>query len=601
MKAITPQQRGDRERARVFDHDLVRALRPLRVRLFLAQGLSWLIWAAFAISVFFATVFLLSRFVPIVDRVMILAAGSVMILVISLALGVLSRPGLWKAAEAADSLGLDQRVVTALEAEEGSGKGEAGSGLLALQYRDALEKLRSLDPTQYRIRVSRPLARLGQRALALALLATVLAYMPNPLDDIALQRRLDRDGLERASTAIEELIEEIGGQELAEAVPLEEDPDELGLAEELRAALESLAADVSESANLTEAAAEVTSALEAVQGQERGAAGAAADLARLAQALSGKGAADPLAKALAEAGDGANPQGSEEVQKQVEDALNSLAQALSQMSSEDLAQLAGELQTVANDTAAAELKEQLRQLASQLAQAAASGSASSQPPGTSDGLLADVAQSLQGGGELAQLLSGMVEAAGALGQLSQASAGLTELANTIGQAAAQVAGMPAIGANGNGDGSGSGNGSSGADSGTGTGSGSGDGSGQGAGSGSSDGAGAGSGTGAGSGGAGSGAGGSGAGTGSANTIFDPVEGLEAGGDQSQVGGEIRPGQGGQQTTLPGMPAVGGTLVPYTSVYARYSQQAMEALNRQNLPLHLRDLVKEYFTSLDPGP
>ena len=61
-------------------------------------------------------------------------------------------------------------------------------------------------------------------------------------------------------------------------------------------------------------------------------------------------------------------------------------------------------------------------------------------------------------------------------------------------------------------------------------------------------------------------------------------------DRGQGAAERQPGQG------PG--GQGAPLVPYQRVYQEYRRQATEALTQGRVPPHLRDYVRDYFTSLD---
>jgi hypothetical protein len=77
---------------------------------------------------------------------------------------------------------------------------------------------------------------------------------------------------------------------------------------------------------------------------------------------------------------------------------------------------------------------------------------------------------------------------------------------------------------------------------------------------------------------------------------------ESTGEISEVGGRDA-GQGPSES----QPVVGeggrsAPRVPYQQVYPQYRQQATEALERGAVPPHLRDYVRDYFTSLDaPSP
>ena len=46
---------------------------------------------------------------------------------------------------------------------------------------------------------------------------------------------------------------------------------------------------------------------------------------------------------------------------------------------------------------------------------------------------------------------------------------------------------------------------------------------------------------------------------------------------------------------------GESLVPYNEVFADYANSANRALESDYIPLGLRDVVRDYFTALEPGP
>jgi hypothetical protein len=43
-----------------------------------------------------------------------------------------------------------------------------------------------------------------------------------------------------------------------------------------------------------------------------------------------------------------------------------------------------------------------------------------------------------------------------------------------------------------------------------------------------------------------------------------------------------------------------SVVPYEQIYPQYAQSASEALDRGYIPPHLKDLVRRYFSQLEPG-
>ena len=123
--------------------------------------------------------------------------------------------------------------------------------------------------------------------------------------------------------------------------------------------------------------------------------------------------------------------------------------------------------------------------------------------------------------------------------------------------------------------------------------------GQGQGNGSGQGAGSGSGNG------GSGSGGNGTGTGSGAgfgqgarnlTIPEKIEG-----DQNVENDFGKTGEGsGEQQVAPDGPVLKGSVRPYEEVYGEYEQSYRESVDRMDLPGYLEDVVKDYFSELNPG-
>ncbi len=80
-------------------------------------------------------------------------------------------------------------------------------------------------------------------------------------------------------------------------------------------------------------------------------------------------------------------------------------------------------------------------------------------------------------------------------------------------------------------------------------------------------------------------------------IYDPTR-LGDGGQASQVTGKPS-GQGASEQTeaSPGLGSFDG-FVPYNEVFGSYSRQAMENLERMDIPAGMRELIKEYFSALE---
>lgn len=132
---------------------------------------------------------------------------------------------------------------------------------------------------------------------------------------------------------------------------------------------------------------------------------------------------------------------------------------------------------------------------------------------------------------------------------------------------------------------------------------SGDSKGEGSGNGSTNGSGSGSGTGSGSGsgaggGSGTGSGGSGAGFGQGSrelTIPEKIAGEE---NLEQDFGELGKGSSKFQTSKDGL-VIKGNVRSYEEVYGQYRDTYRKSVDRMELPTYLEDVVKDYFTDLDP--
>ena len=70
------------------------------------------------------------------------------------------------------------------------------------------------------------------------------------------------------------------------------------------------------------------------------------------------------------------------------------------------------------------------------------------------------------------------------------------------------------------------------------------------------------------------------------------------GDPSYVAGTGGDGQS-QQGNNPGQGTNNGSIVPYQQVFTDFEQFAMTSLERNYIPLSVKDFVRDYFSSLDP--
>jgi hypothetical protein len=82
------------------------------------------------------------------------------------------------------------------------------------------------------------------------------------------------------------------------------------------------------------------------------------------------------------------------------------------------------------------------------------------------------------------------------------------------------------------------------------------------------------------------------------SVFAPFDRLGKPGDPSYVAGTGGDGQS-QQGNQTGQGSNNGALTPYQQVYADFFQYAQTSLDRNYVPLSVKDFVRDYFSSLDP--
>ena len=93
--------------------------------------------------------------------------------------------------------------------------------------------------------------------------------------------------------------------------------------------------------------------------------------------------------------------------------------------------------------------------------------------------------------------------------------------------------------------------------------------------------------------------GAGLGSGSRGLVSVPSERLTGGGSEETVGGPL--GEGGETEQARGS-SLGspGVSRPYMEVFGQYEQAARKALERSDLPQPYQQLVKDYFTDIEPS-
>jgi hypothetical protein len=372
---------------------------------------------------------------------------------------------------------------------------------------------------------------------ALTLIALVaLLWLPNPQEAVLLERREVAALAEEQAESLAALSEQIAADESLTAEQRE------ALQQPLDQALAALAEPDLSREELMAALSQAETEMRALS-QEFDTTTVAEALAGAAASLEGSAAASELAAALQAGQLG-----------QAGAAAGALADGLDALSPEELTELAGRL-----DEMAGALGETDPALSSALERAAAALAAGDTTAGQA--ALSEVEATL---GESAQ---------------SQAAAGQAEnAASQLGAARGEVAQGSGQTAGGEGQGSTPGQ----------------------------DGGQSGSGSGSSAGGAGQegGVGGLSQGGGHVENVFvpGPVD-LDGEGEALELDAECLadPASCGPAINVPstntGQP--GGSVVPYDQVFGQYRDAAFEALSAEDIPLRLQDLVRDYFTALEP--
>ncbi len=84
-----------------------------------------------------------------------------------------------------------------------------------------------------------------------------------------------------------------------------------------------------------------------------------------------------------------------------------------------------------------------------------------------------------------------------------------------------------------------------------------------------------------------------------SSVFAPFERLGRPGDPSYVAGSGGDGQT-QQGNQQGQGQNNGSIVPYQDVFTDFESYAQTSLDREYIPLSVKDYVRDYFSLLDPS-
>ncbi len=523
------------------------SLRPLVRRATAEVVARWLLMSAAVAAVWACAVLAAGRAwtLPVVA---LIAVGSAILLTAGAVMSVVRRPSSLIAARTADRrLALAERLATAVS--QGDGTTEIGER----QRRDALSVAKAL-----RVGDVYPLRSLRWRALAAVagVAAAAALAVTTPSNALAAQRAAsDHAAIQKAITAISK-------REQAAHRAATAQPDPTGALHQLDQALRDALAQLHKAQTPEQALETISQLGQQIQSlsdptlpSRLGAASAAGS------AMTGSATLGQVAAALAQ-GNLSSAAAS----------LRSVGGSLAQLTPAQLHQLASALARAASaSTADRPLANALRQAASALASGdtAAAGQA-----------LSVASSELQAAGAGASAAAGVAAAADAVASAKTGVAAAADADAGAGGQSGSPGGSPAGSqasssptANGNGSGNGNGNGN-GTGTGTGTGTGNGSGTGSGSGSGGS----------GGSGGQGqSGSGGSRGGAAAANEqLFVPGSGNQPFGDPQSF--QLASGQNVPTQAL-------------SSVFAQFQAFVLQTLDRSGFAPGDRDLVRQYFASL----
>ena len=514
---------------------LTAVIRPWRLRLALKGALRWAILGS-GVGLGLAVVLLAAaRLVPWPDVFLWGVVATVAGTTAGVVYGVLGRPSREATARQADHL---------LGLSDRLGTAwelrNSGSPFATLQRQDALASAGALDPGEV-INMWPVRSHFLPLLIGLVLIG-LLVVLPNPMDGIIRQQEHFQEQLAQVEEELLKTKEHVVGPDTS--LSAEERAAAEEALEKLQEALTEAKGIPSVLTALSDAEQEIGSLQEPKIGHSRGLRDVGAILAE-----------SPTTQALGQAlhsMDGAA----------LLDAMDALAARLSSMSEEELQELAASLQRTAN---AATGNEALSGSLRQASRAIASGD-----PSTAGGDL----------GDLADRLASLQEAVEASEALEGALADLRGARSFISGVALVQAGG-GIGAEG---GSRDGGGSV---------------SGPGQGGEGGNGAGGGRGTGGATGiGSGGGTGGSGAGDQPGARRGEDAGRLLTDGETVFVPGQ-GPGIPTEVRARPGTGIAPGRLLPFGEVLGEYAQQAREHMERSPVPQGYKDLVRRYFTELEP--
>jgi hypothetical protein len=494
-----------------------------------------------------------SRFLPYIVPTTILPAIPLGLAALGALIVAFWRPSMPHIARHVDrQLGLKERLITAVELQ-GGGPGSRDDGsaaerhphLAPLQLGDAVDHVRRVEPVEaFPIRVS---FRELNAALALVLVVVLLAVLPNSMQQTVRQREQVQQAIKQEAERLEKLADEVAKMNL-------EDPSEdlQQVEQALREGAEALEQRSLSGEEALAAMAALEQRLQTLQGQGVG------NLDDALSALAGSLAQDPSTRQLGTSlakGD----------YKQAAEEMRRLGQQAESLSPAERARLARAMRQAGQRASRA--NPSLGQSLSQSANALEQGT-----PGESQTALENAAGQVERAA--GQLRAGS-ERERAQAQLQQSRSSISRsVQQQQAQARGQSGGQQQAGAQ---EGNGSPAGEEGAGEATGQ-----------------------------SGSQGESAngdrpGGSGAGTGTNprnEEVFDP--GLGASRQENFNPNQPFEPSDSFDNPNPEEAYRNDAQVGYSQVHARYQEKAVQSLQNSYIPIGMKDLVKDYFSSLSPG-
>lgn len=544
----------------MISSELKKFIRPIRRKLFVGKMLVHMARFTIATGIAVLLMSIISHFVPFlyVEWYMFYAwlAGILAAVVWS----VIKRPSLADGLKMTDSLGYKERLLTAWQFKDDVAEE------VMLQRQDTIDAMKG-DDLRKTFKINMPVG-LWLRGIALFVIAVGLLFIESPVrkDTKATQAQIETIQLEEAKLAdeVEKLVEE------------SDVPD--ALKEEMEALMKELAEKLKNAKTEEEALKALSIAKDELKKMEM----------------------KDLQKALEQLEKSLNGMDEQDLSEMTEEELQAKKDAL-EKALEALEQQKEELGEDALEQAEG-LKEALEAL--QEAMANEDSEAASESAAQAAELTEEALAAIQNASEASQSMQAAVNASG---QSLSTNPTISELAFSPSE---QSDGSDSVATQGSQGQSGSQSGSQGQQAGAGQGQGNQgqSGQGQGQGQGSQQGQGGGSGQGQGS--TNEDGGYSEEDGGSSNGWF---QGEEKSGDYealyppNRIGGESEPnfvqgnrGDGGESQVkqVEGAPAMTGDLISYKELYAEYSEQAFHTVEDMEIPVLMKDLVKDYFTSLE---